>query len=428
MNADLVLAGAQIVDPEQDNLRAGSVAITDGRISAMEYGDRPLDGRQIIDCSGLNLAPGIVDIGVKVCEPGERHKESFRSASEAAAAGGITTMIVRPDTVPPIDTPEALEFIKRRAGISSKVRVHSMATLTRQRDGRHMTEIGLLSDLGAIAFTDGDKVIGDSKVLARCMTYCRQCETLVIGHPQDPGLSAGASATSGKFASLKGIRSVSNYAERIGLERDLAFAEMTGVRYHADQISSQIALGALERAHAAGLPVTAGVSVHHLTLNELDVGPFRTFFKFKPPLRTEEDRRAMVRAVADGRISVMASMHTPQDEESKRLPFDSAASGAVGLETLLPSALRLYHSGDLTLPTLFRTLSFNPSRLLKLDGGRMAIGAPADLILFDAERPFLLDRFSLRSKCKNTPFDGQSMTGAVIRTFVDGTEIYARDG
>jgi dihydroorotase len=299
-----------------------------------------------------------------------------------------------------------------------------MAALTRGRQGREMVEIGFLMDAGAVAFTDCDHVVTDTKVASRCFTYARQLNALIIGHPQDPGLSAGASATSGKFASLKGLPAVSPMAERMGLDRDLALVEMTGVRYHADQITTARALRRLGRAKAAGLDITAGVSIHHLTLNELDVGDYRTFFKVKPPLRSEDDRMAVVEAVAEGLVDIISSMHTPQDEESKRLPFEEAASGAVGLETFLPAALRLYHSGDLDLPALFRAMSLNPSKRLGLPTGRLAEGAPADLVAFDAHAPFVLDRFTLRSKSKNTPFDGQRMEGRVRATWVAGRQVH----
>ena len=289
-----------------------------------------------------------------------------------------------------------------------------------------MTEIGFLLDAGAVAFTDCDAVVTDTKVLSRTLTYARQLGALVIGHPQDPGLSKGAAATSGKFATLRAIPAVSAMAERLGLERDLAMVEMTGAKYHADQISTALALPALERAKQQRLDVTAGVSIHHLTLNEFDVADYRSFFKVKPPLRSEEDRLAMVAALASGLIDIISSMHTPQDEESKRLPYEQAAAGAVALETLLPAALRLYHAEQLTLPQLFRGLSLNPAKRLGLPSGSLADGTPADLILFDPNAPFVLDRFKLQSKSKNTPFDGQRMQGRVLATFVQGEKVYQR--
>jgi dihydroorotase len=263
--------------------------------------------------------------------------------------------------------------------------------------------------------------------MSRALTYAKGLGALVVGHPQDPGLSAGAAATSGKFAALKGLPGVSPMAERIGLDRDLGLIEMTGARYHADQITTARALPALERARRNGLDVTAGVSIHHLTLNEFDVGEYRTFFKVKPPLRSEDDRLAAVEAVASGLIDIISSMHTPQDEESKRLPFEEAASGAVGLETMLPAAMRLHHAGHLSLPQLFRAMSLNPARRFGLPQGRLAKGAPADLVLFDPDAPFVLDRFRLRSKCKNTPFDGARMEGRVLMTFVGGEIVHREE-
>jgi dihydroorotase len=287
-----------------------------------------------------------------------------------------------------------------------------------------MTEIGFLLDAGAIAFTDAFAVTSNAKVLSRAFTYARSLGALVIGHPQEPGLSHGAAATSGKFASLRGLPAVSPIAERMGLDRDLALVEMTGVRYHADQITTAQSLPALTRAKAAGLDVTAGTSIHHLTLNEIDLGDYRTFFKFTPPLRSEEDRLAMVEAVASGLIDIVSSFHTPADEESKRLPFEEAAAGAVGLETILPAAMRLYHAGALSLPQLFRAMALNPAKRLGLPQGRLALQSPADLVLFDPDAPFLLDRFTLRSKSKNTPFDGQRMEGRVLGTWVGGARVF----
>ncbi len=419
----LLLTNARLIDPEAGTDRIGSLLIENGLITARDPSPVPAHAA-VHDCGGLCLAPGIVDLGVKIGEPGERHKESFKTAGRAAAAGGVTTMVTRADTNPPVDTPETLEFVTRRAAQVSPVRIAPMAALTKGRDGREMVEIGFLSDAGAVAFSDGDRVVTDLKVFSRALTYARSLGALVIGHVQEPTLSKGAAVTSGKFATLQGLPAVSPLAERLGLERDLALVEATRARYHADQVSTASALPALRRAREAGLDVTAGVSVHHLTLNEFDVGDYRTFFKLKPPLRSEDDRQAMVEAVADGLIDVISSMHTPQDEESKRLPFEEAASGAVGLETLLPASLRLVHAGALDLPRLFAALSLNPARRLGLPGGRLSVGAPADLVLFDPDAPFLLDRATLHSKSKNTPFDGARLQGRVRATWVGGTQVF----
>ncbi len=412
---------ARLINPETYEDALGSLTVEEGVITAIN--GKPKG--EVIDCGGKCLAPGLIDMGVKIGEPGERHKESFRSAGAAAAAGGVTTMIIRPDTTPAVDTPETLAFTARRAGEVAPVNVAPLAALTKARAGREMVEMGFMLDAGAVAFTDCDHVVTDPKVYSRAMTYAKSLGALIIGHPQDPTLSNGAAVTSGKFASLRGLPAVSPMAERMGLERDLALVEMTGVRYHADSLSTAHSLPALERAKAAGLDVTAGVNIHHLCLNELDVGDYRTFFKLKPPLRSEDDRLAMIEAVASGLIDVVSSFHTPQDEESKRLPFEEAASGAVGLETLLPAAMRVVHSGLIDLPTMWRALSLNPANLLGLPGGRLEVGAPADLVLFDPDAPFVLDRSTLRSKSKNTPFDGTRMEGRVIGTWVAGKHVYA---
>ncbi|MCA0857490.1 dihydroorotase [Phaeobacter italicus] len=434
----LLFTNARLIDPEAGTDSIGAVLVQNGRIAAVEKDDTNPDqlfrtrniGAEdvtLVDCGGKCLAPGIVDIGVKVCEPGERHKESYKSAGLAAAAGGVTTMITRPDTTPAIDSPETLEFVTRRAQADAPVNVLAMAALTKGREGREMTEIGFLMDAGAVAFTDCDHVVADTKVFSRALTYARSCGALVIAHPQEPGLSKGAAATAGKFAALRGLPSVTPMAERMGLDRDIALLEMTGAKYHADQITTARALPALERAKANGLDITAGTSIHHLTLNELDVADYRTFFKVKPPLRSEEDRLAVIEAVREGLIDVISSMHTPQDEESKRLPFEEAAAGAVAMETLLPAALRLYHNDQLDLPTLFRAMSLNPAKRLGLACGRLAEGAPADLVLFDPDSPFVMDRFALKSKSQNTPFDGQRMQGRVLETYVAGEPVYRRN-
>ncbi|ARO13751.1 dihydroorotase [Ketogulonicigenium robustum] len=417
---DIIITNARLIDPELGE-STGSLFIRNGLISDAFDAD---ENTQVIDAGGLCLAPGIIDIGVKVGEPGERHKESFTSAGRAAAAGGVTTIVTRPDTDPVIDTPEILEFVARRASAVAQVRVLPMATLTKGREGREMTEIGFLQDAGAVAFTDADHVITNTRVYSRALTYAKSLGALVIAHVQDPGLSVGAAATSSAFASLRGIPAVSPMAERMGLDRDIALLEMTGARLHIDQITTARALPALRRAKENGLDITAGISVHHLTLNDLDVADYRTFFKMTPPLRAEEDRLAAIAAVAEGLIDIICSMHTPQDEESKRLPFEVAASGAVGLETLLPASLRLFHAGHLSLVQLFRALALNPAKRLGLDSGRLRIGAPADLVMFDPDAPFVLDRFSLESKSKNTPFDGARLQGRVIGTWVGGTRIF----
>ena len=413
-----LLTNAKIIDPVSETISDGEVMFEDGIIIPKQTADKT------IDCNGHYISPGLIDIGVKVGEPGERHKESYKSAGAAAAAGGVTTIITRPDTYPAIDTPEVLEFIRRRAQEVCPVNVFHMVALTKERAGREMTEIGFLKDAGAVAFTDFPNVVKNSKILLRALSYAKSLDALVIGHPQDPDLSDATSATSGKFASLRGLPSVTPLAERMTLDRDMALVELTGVRYHFDQITTARSISALKRAKKSGHKVTAGTSIHHLTLNEFDIADYRSFFKLNPPLRSENDRVAVIDAVNSGIIDVISSFHTPQDEESKRLPFETAAAGAVGLETLLPASLQLFHNQSVSLEKLIKTMTLNPANLLGLPSGRITSGAPADLIVFDADIPFILDRETLKSKSKNTPFDGQKLQGKVRRTIVAGKTVF----
>ena len=413
-----LLTNAKVIDPVTETISDGEVMFEDGVIIPRETAD------ETFDCQGQYICPGLIDLGVKVGEPGERHKESYKSAGAAAAAGGVTTIVTRPDTNPAIDTPEVLEFIRRRAQEVCPVNVFHMVALTKERAGREMTEIGFLKDAGAVAFTDFTNVVKNSKILLRALSYAKSLDALVIGHPQDPDLSNDTSATSGKFASLRGLPSVTPLAERMALDRDMALVELTGVQYHFDQITTARSIPALERAKENGHKITAGTSIHHLTLNEFDIADYRSFFKLNPPLRSENDRLAIIDAVNSGVIDVISSFHTPQDEESKRLPFETAAAGAVGLETLLPASLQLFHNQSVSLGKLIKTMTLNPALLLGLPGGRISPGAPADLIIFDADIPFILDRENLKSKSKNTPFDGHKLQGKVRRTIVAGKTIF----
>lgn len=425
MSDPLHFTNARLIDPEALTDRTGSLTIdAEGKIAAIDTA--PPEGVQVIDCNGKCLAPGIVDWGAKLAEPGERDADSLAAAAAAAAAGGVTTIIAQPDAMMTIDTPEALEYLTRRSD-GLPVNIRYMAALTRNRSGTdagtEMVEIGFLRDAGAIAFTDGPHNLPDTRLLARTLSYAKAMGALIVGHPQDCGLSAGAVATSGKFASLYGLPAVSPMAERMGLERDLALVEMTGAGWHADQITTAAALPAIRRAKEAGLDVSFGTSIHHLTLNEFDVEDYRSYFRFIPPLRSEDDRMAIVDALAEGLIDTIGSFHTPQDDEAKRLPFADAAPGAVGLQTLLPAAMRLYHAG-ISLPQLWRAMSLNPAKRLGLPAGRLAVGAPADLVLFNPDAPFILDRFSLLSHSKNTPYDGTRMEGRVLGTWLAGKRVH----
>lgn len=419
------LVNARLVDPATGYDGPGALRLAGGAIEAVHRGaDDTGAGPGALDCGGCVLAPGLIDIRVFVGEPGARHRESYRSAGQSAAAGGVTTLVAQSDTQPALDDPALVQFTLSRARESSLVNVHVMGALTRGLAGTQLTEQQFLLDAGAVALSDADHPVADARVFQTCLRYATSTGALVVHHPQEPTLSRGASATSGEFASRLGLPAVPSVAERMLLERDLALVEATGGRYHADQITTAAALAPLRRAREAGLSVSAGTSVHHLTLNEFDIADYRTYFKLAPPLRAETDREATVQALAEGLIDVIVSSHLPWDEEAKRLPFEEAATGAVGLETLLPASLRLVHGGHLSLASLLERMSTAPARLLGLPGGRLAAGAPADLVLFDPDVPYVLDRDSLRSKSRNTPFDRERMQGRVRRTWVGGRPVF----
>ncbi|MEM7236429.1 MAG: dihydroorotase [Pseudomonadota bacterium] len=418
----LHLLNARLIDPADGYDGPGALRIEGSEIAEVIRGTSPsVSG---IDCEGRVLAPGLVDVRVFVGEPGARHRESFRTAGEAAAAGGVTTFVAQPNTSPVLDDPALVEFALSRAREEARVNVHVMAALTKGLEGRELSEQQLLLDAGAVALTDGDHVVAEAKVLGTVMAYAKGLGALIAHATQEPSLSRGASATTGEMASRLGLPAAPAIAERMALERDLALVEATGCRYHAAQISTAGALPPLARARDAGLDVTAATSIHHLTLNEFDIAEYATFFKLTPPLRAEQDRLAMVEAIASGAIDIICSSHDPQDEEAKRLPFEEAAAGAVGLETFLPACLRLVHEGRLSLTTLFQRASHAPAQRLGLPGGRLAPGAPADLVLFDPDAPFVLNRESLRSMSKNTPFDRQRLQGRVMGTWVGGERVF----
>jgi dihydroorotase len=362
-----------------------------------------------------------------VGEPGAEHRETIASATHAAAVGGVTTLVATPATAPAIDDPAVVDFVLRRARDTGRVRVLPMAALTKGREGREIAELGLLQQAGAVAFFDGARPVKNTLVMRRAMTYARDFDALVVHFPQDPDLSAGV-MNEGEMALRLGLSGAPREAEAIMLDRDLRLVALTGVRYHAALISTTLSLDALRAAKAAGLPVTCGVSINHLTLNENDIGDYRSFLKLQPPLRREEERQALVAALAEGLIDVIVSDHDPQDVETKRLPFAEAEYGAVGVETMLSAGLRLVHAGDVTLPRLLAALSSTPAKILGLPQGRLQKDAPADLIVFDPDTPFVVAPEALHSRCRNTPFDGALLQGEVRLTVVDGAIVHESAG
>jgi dihydroorotase len=337
----------------------------------------------------------------------------------------VTTIICQPDTSPTIDDPATVDFVLRRARDTAIVHVHPMAALTKGLAGEEMTEIGLLKAAGAVAFTDGAKSITNAQVLRRALIYAGDYDALIVHHTEDPFLVGDGVMNEGEFAARLGLLGIPKAAETIMLERDLRLVALTGGRYHAASVTCAESLEVLKRAKDAGLNVTASASINHIALNENDVGPYRTFLKVTPPLRAEDDRKLLVEAVSKGLVDVVMSDHNPQDVETKRQPFADAAPGAIGIETMLSAGLRLVHNGELSLPALLRATSTRPAELLGLPGGTLRNGAPADVIVIDADEPWVLDPADLKSKCKNTPFDEARMLGRVVRTIVAGRAVYA---
>lgn len=422
----LVLKNARVIDPARGLDADGSVIIADGTILAAgpeaQNQGTPY-GAEIIDCDGAIVAPGLIDMCVSVGEPGHEHRETLASASEAAAAGGITTIVTMPETDPVIDDPALVDFVLRRARDTAVVNVRPMAALTKGLAGQDMTEIGLLQEAGAVAFTNGHKSVRNAQIMRRIMTYARDFGALVVHHTEDPDMTGGT-MNAGLNASWKGLSGVPREAEIIMIERDLRLVGMSRGRYHANLVSTSDGAAAIQTGKDRGLDVTAGVSINHLTQNENDIGPYRTFFKMSPPLRDENDRMAMVQAVADGTIDIICSNHDPQDVETKRHPWAEAEDGAIGLETLLAAALRLYHAGDIGLLPLLRAMTLNPANRLGLDAGRLTAGAPADVIVFDLDRPWVLEKKAIRSRSKNSPFEDARFSGRVLTTIVAGRKVY----
>jgi dihydroorotase len=423
----ILLANARIIDPSRDLDFAGDLLIADGVIRDAKRGIGAAgvpEGTENVDCRGKIVAPGLIDMRAFVGEPGAEHRETLSSASQAAAAGGVTTIISQPDTTPAIDDPAVVDFVQRRARDTAIVHIHPMAALTKGLKGEEMAEIGLLKAAGAVAFTDGTKSIVNAQVMRRAFIYARDFDALIVHHTEDPDLVGEGVMNEGEFAARLGLMGVPKAAETIMLERDLRLVASTDGRYHAASLTCAESLEVLRRAKEAGLTATASASINHLTLNEIDVGPYRTFFKLTPPLRAEDDRKALVAALAEGLIDVVMSDHNPQDVEVKRLPFAEAAPGAIGIETMLTAGLRLVHSGEIKLTALLKAMSSRPAELLGLPGGTLRPGAPADVIVIDPDVPWVLDRDELKSKCRNTPFDEARLQGRAMRTIVAGRTVY----
>ena len=436
MPADLRIKGApgrraylnaHLIDASSDIDVSGGILIDDGRIvsvgpqvTAAAAGP----AATIVDCRGAVLMPGLIDMRVITGEPGNEHRETLASASHAAAAGGVTTMIVMPNTLPVIDDAAIVDFILRRARDTAVVRVVPMAAITKGLEGRQITEIGLLQEAGAAAVTDGTRAVFDAAIMKRALAYANDFGMLVVQHVEEPTLATGV-MNSSEVATRLGLPEIPSAAEVIMLERDIRLVELTGARYHAAQISCRDSLEVVRRAKHRGLPISCGVSINHLVLNENDIGAYRTFFKISPPLRSEEDRLAMVEGVRDSSIDVIVSSHDPQNPDTKRLPFAEAEFGAIGLETMFSAVLRLYHDGSVPLPRLIEAMTSAPAGVLGLEVGRLQPGAPADLAIADLTQSWRVEADDLKSASKNSPFEHTVLEGRIIETIVAGRSVYS---
>ena len=429
MTRPLVLRNLRIIDPSRNLDETGTIIVgDDGRILAAgkdAHNQGTPDGAFVKDCDGLTAAPGLVDARVFVGEPGAEHRETIESASRAAAVGGVTSFISMPDTDPVIDDIALVEFMQKTARDKALVNVYPAAAMTKGLAGEEMTEFGLLREAGAVCFTNGRKAVHDTLMLRRAMTYAREFGAVIALETRDKYLGANGVMNEGLLASWLGLAGVPREAEIIPLERDLRIAGLTKAAYHAAKISVPESAEAVLAARNRGANVTCGISINHLTLNENDIGEYRTFFKLSPPLRREDDRVAMAEALANGTIDIIVSSHDPQDVDTKRLPFSDAENGAIGLETMLAAALRLHHSGQVPLMRLIDAMSTRPATIFGLDAGTLKPGARADITVIDLEEPWVLYKEAIVSRSKNTPFENARFTGRVVQTYVAGKLVHS---
>ncbi len=431
MTTRVAYTNARLLDPATGLDVRGALLVEGTKIADFGpalFNDGVPEGVEVVDLGGQCLIPGLVDMRVMVAEPGNEQMETIKSVSRAAASGGVTSIICLPNTHPVRDDVPGLEFLARRAREVKLVKVYAYAAATRGAKGAEITEMGLLSRAGAVAFTDGTKAIESAAVMRRALSYAKGFGKLIIQHPEEPSLASGGMMNAGEIATRLGLSGIPREAEIIMIERDLRLVELTGGRLHFAHITTGESVDIIRRAKARGLKVTCDTAPHYVALTETDVGDYRTFAKVSPPLRGEMDRRALVEGLADGTIDALASDHIPQDQDHKRLPFSQADFGVVGLETLLPLTLELAHKRKLTLLQALACVTCKPAAILDLPAGRLAKGAAADLLVFDAEVPWVVDVDSFKSKSKNSPFEERPVQGRALRTVVDGRTVWRTEG
>ncbi len=425
---------ARLLDPASGRDEIGSLLTDGNRIADMGpalfrdgEGWKVPDGIDVVECQGQCLSPGFVDMRVTIGEPGQEHLGTLASAGRAATSGGITSMVCLPNTDPVIDDMSVVEFVARRARKLGLTKVYPYGAITKGTEGQELAELGMLSEAGAVAFTDGIKSIADTRVMAQAMNYAATFDLMIVNHPEDPRLAEGGAMNLGEMSTRLGLAGIPVEAEIITVERDIRLAQMTGARLHFAHVSTAKSLDAIRKAKDNGGRVTCDTAPPYFALNETAIGDYRTFAKLSPPLRSEQDRQAIVAGLSDGTIDAIASDHCPQDEESKRVPFAHAAFGGVGLDTLLSVTLELVHNGHLSLSAAIALITHKPATLLNLPAGQLTPDAAADLVVFDPERAWRVDSGKLRTKSQNTPFDGRPVQGMVLRTVVDGRTVFLMD-
>ena len=418
---------ANIIDPHNSlNEKGGLIINEEGKIEGIgkKVNTNNIPSREkYIDLDGKYIFPGLVDMRVFVGEPGFEYKENFRTLSNAALSGGVTSVVTMPNTNPVVDNVSIVDFLKRRGRDKSKINIYPSAALTVNSEGSNMTEFGLLQSKGIIAFTDGTKTIQNTRIMSRIMNSARDLNSLILQHAEDYELSKNGMINDGIIATKLGLQGIPELAEIIIIERDLALLESIKCRYHISQLSSAKSIEII-RNKKNYLGFTCGVSINNLSLNENDIGDFKTFLKLSPPLRTEEDREALVRGLSDETIDVIVSDHKPEDEEQKRLTFAQAETGASGIETLLSLSLEQYHNGNIKLETIIKALTSNPAKILKINKGNLSVGNDADFSIVDLNKPWIVKKENLYSKSKNTSIENKKLQGKVMNTFVKGEELF----
>ncbi|MBS7812257.1 dihydroorotase [Roseococcus pinisoli] len=419
----ILITNARLLDPASGLDTTGSLLIQDGRIASLK--GAPAEGADTFDAAGACLSPGLVDMRASIGEPGGEHRETIASAAQAAAAGGITTVAVLPDTQPALDDPALVEFVIRRGEATGSLTLLPFAAATKRCEGKDLSEFGLLREAGAVGFSDGSHAIANARTMRLALSYARNFGAMVVQHPEEPSLAGNGAATEGELATRLGLPAIPAAAEAILVARDIALARLTSGHVHFGHVSTAAALDLIRAAKAEGLKVTCDTAPPYFDLNETAIGDYRTYAKLSPPLRRDEDRLAVVAALADGTIDAIASDHQPRDADDKRLPFAQAEAGGVGLATLLGITLARVHGEDLKLLEALALLTHKPAKLLGLEAGRLAEGAPADLCLFWLDRGWQVKAGALAGKAQNSPFDGRALEGKVMATFKAGRRVFA---